>query len=277
MGHQFTAMPPEDLRQIQLLQLEMLLEVDRICKKNKIKYNISYGTLLGAVRHQGFIPWDDDADVTMLRAEYEKFCKVCERELDSRRFYLQNHVNTPGYRWGYGKIRRVGTEYVREGQEHLPYRTGVFIDIFPLDFVPDNGLARRFHHICCTIIRKLQWSEVGKRTDSSAFMRSVYRCLSWIPRSAVFKMYDALRNFSNRKPTTRVRTLTFPTPNNGQYGFDCKWFNELAEVAFEGHRFPATRDFDDYLTFTYGNYLELPPVEKRKGHPATRYKLLESE
>ena len=106
---------------MQMIQLEMLAEVDRICRKCNIHYNIIAGTLLGAVRHGGYIPWDDDADVAFLRPEYEKFRIACETELDGERFYFQDHRNTKGYRWGYGKLRRKGTLFVREHQEHMPY------------------------------------------------------------------------------------------------------------------------------------------------------------
>ena len=85
------------LRRLQMIELELLQEVDRICSKCNIHYNIIAGTLLGAVRHGGFIPWDDDADVALLRPEYEKFCEACEKELDTDRFYFQDHRNTPGY------------------------------------------------------------------------------------------------------------------------------------------------------------------------------------
>lgn len=87
----------QTLRRVQLIQLEMLQEVDRICKKCSIHYNIIAGTLLGAIRHGGYIPWDDDADVAMLRDEYEKFRKACKTELDHSRFYFQDHRNTRGY------------------------------------------------------------------------------------------------------------------------------------------------------------------------------------
>ena len=106
----------KELRDVQLIELEMLIEVDRICRKCGIKYCISAGTMLGAVRHGGFIPWDDDADVAFLRPEYEKFRKACETELDTDKFYFQDYRNTKGYRWGYGKLRRKGTEFIRLNQ-----------------------------------------------------------------------------------------------------------------------------------------------------------------
>ena len=97
---------PETLRNLQLVELELLVEVDRICRAHDIPYCIIAGTLLGAVRHGGFIPWDDDADVAMLRADYERFRDACKTELDPAKYYFQDHTVTPGFRWGYGKLRR---------------------------------------------------------------------------------------------------------------------------------------------------------------------------
>ena len=94
------------LRALQIVEVEMLVELDRICRKNDIKYTIIGGTLIGALRTGGFIPWDDDIDVAMLRDEYERFRIACEKDLDQSRFYFQDHRNTKGYRWGYGKLRR---------------------------------------------------------------------------------------------------------------------------------------------------------------------------
>ena len=161
----------EQLRQLQMIELEMLLEVDRICKKCGIKYTIIAGTLLGSIRHKGFIPWDDDADIGMLREEYEKFRQACKTELDKTRFYFQDNRNTKGYRWGYGKLRRKNTVFMREYQEHMPYKQGVFIDIFPMDGIPDNYILRTVHNFHCFCIRKILWSKVGKRADKSRIMR----------------------------------------------------------------------------------------------------------
>ena len=103
----------EQLKKLQSIQLDMLKEVKRICHKHNIKYSLIGGTLLGAIRHQGYIPWDDDADIGMLREDYEKFRAICEKELNQEKFYFQDDRNTPGYRWGYGKIRRKGTLFLR--------------------------------------------------------------------------------------------------------------------------------------------------------------------
>ena len=108
-----------ELQGLQVVLLEMLVELDRICKKNDIRYCIFAGTLLGAVRHGGFIPWDDDLDVAMLRAEYVKFRLACERDLDKTRFFFQDHTTDAHYRWGYGRIIRKNSEFVRVGQEHV--------------------------------------------------------------------------------------------------------------------------------------------------------------
>ena len=167
----------ETLRKLQLTELELLQEVDRICRKCNIHYNIIAGTLLGAVRHGGFIPWDDDADVALLRPQYEKFRKACETELDTSKFYFQDHRNTPGYRWGYGKLRRKGTVFLRQNQEHMPYAQGVFIDIFPLDGVPDNYLLRSLFNFECFCVRKMLWARVGKVADKNPLMRGWYGLL----------------------------------------------------------------------------------------------------
>lgn len=170
----------------------MLQEVDRICRKCNIHYNIIAGTLLGAVRHGGFIPWDDDADVALLRPQYEKFRKACETELDTSKFYFQDHRNTSGYRWGYGKLRRKDTLFLREHQEHMPYEQGVFIDVFPLDYVPNSYPLRCLHNFKCFIYRKFFWSEVGRIADKSARMRLLYSLMSIVPEARLKKASIAL-------------------------------------------------------------------------------------
>lgn len=261
------------LRQLQMIQLEMLIEVNRICKKCGIKYNIIAGTLLGAVRHGGYIPWDDDADVALLRPEYEKFRKACKTELDKTRFYFQDHRNTRGYRWGYGKIRRKNTLFLREYQEHMPYEQGVFIDVFPLDNVPDNYILRSMQNLECFCVRKILWSKVGKVAERNFWKRQVYKVLDKIPEQEVFRYYHRLIHRSNRHKTRMVRILMFPTPNN-EYGYYRNWYENSVDTVFEGVTFQGIKDYDSYLSFKFGEYMKLPPVEKRKVHPVSEIKVL---
>ncbi|MCM1047764.1 MAG: LicD family protein [Clostridiales bacterium] len=261
------------LRQIQMIQLEMLIEVDRICKKHNIHYNIIAGTLLGAVRHGGYIPWDDDADVAMLRPEYEKFRDICKTELDAKRFYFQDDRNTRGYRWGYGKIRRKNTLFLREHQEHMPYEQGIFIDIFPLDSVPDNYFMRSIKNFECFCVRKVLWSKVGKIAEKNILKRQIYKLLDNIPENKVRTYYHKMIIRANKKQTRMVRILLFPTPNN-EYGYYRFWYENSQDTVFEGKIFQGIKDYDSYLSFKFGNYMELPPTEMRKVHPVSRIQVM---
>lgn len=256
-----------------MIQLEMLVEVDRICRKFEIEYSVIAGTLLGAVRHRGYIPWDDDADVALLRPEYEKFRIACKEELDSSRFYFQDHRNTKGYRWGYGKLRRKGTLFLRENQEHMPYEQGVFIDIFPLDGVPDNYFLRSLKNFECFCVRKLLWSKVGKVADKSLVKRTLFTMLDKVPEDKIIQYYNNMIVKANRKRTKMVRILMFPTPNS-EYGYYRRWYENRAEIAFEGKVFQGIKDYDSYLYFKYGDYMKLPKKENRKVHPVSKIKLL---
>lgn len=262
------------LRNLQLTELELLKEADRICRKNHIRYAIIAGTMLGAVRHGGFIPWDDDADIGMLREEYEKFRIACERDLDHERFYFQDHRNTPGYRWGYGKLRMKDTLFLREHQEHMPYEQGVFIDIFPLDQVPENKLLRTLKNFECFCVRKILWSKVGKIADRNKVKRVIYQCLDHIPERNVLQYYESMVKRAGKLDSSMVRILLFPTPNS-EYMYRKKWYLETAPMVFEGYTFAGVKDADDYLRFKFGDYMTLPPEKDRKTHPVSDIRLIE--
>lgn len=261
------------LRQLQMVQLELLVEVDRICKKCGIKYNIIAGTLLGAIRHGGYIPWDDDADVALLRPEYEKFRKACKTELDKTRFIFQDHRNTKGYRWGYGKLRRKNTLFLREHQEHMPYMQGVCIDVFPLDGVPDNYILRSMKNFECFCVRKILWARVGKVAEKNFWKRQLYKGLDRIPEEVIFRYYHGMIHRANLKKARMVRILMFPTPNE-EWGYYRNWYENSEDTVFEGKVFQGIKDYDSYLSFKFGDYMELPPVEKRKVHPVSKLQLL---
>jgi len=263
--HQLT---PEELKKVQEIELELLVEFDRICRKHNIIYSIDGGTLLGAVRHGGFIPWDDDADVMIYRSEYEKFLRVVDQELNTDKFYFQDINRTPGYRWGYAKLRRKDTEFVRFNQEHMPYEQGIFLDIFVADNVPDNYILRCICNFNSFIYRKIFYSEVGKYAAKGP-AKLVYKLLSLIPEQTVKNSYARYVKFRNRKKTKLVKYLTFPAFNR-VYGNKREWYEDVIDMEFEGVTLKACRDYDGYLKFHFGDYLKLPPVEKRKVHPVSK-------
>ena len=267
-------MTQDELHRVQEIEIEMLQEVDRICRKCKIHYNMVGGTMLGAIRHGGYIPWDDDADLGFLRAEYERFRKACETELDTERFYFQEIRDTGGYRWGYGKLRRKGTEFIRAGQEFMPYEQGIFIDLFPMDNVPNGRLARKLHFFACFLLRKFLWSEVGCRMEKKRWLRALYGIMRTIPRTVLIRWYGALIKINSGRKTEMVRILTFPTPK-GTYGFYRKWFLEQGRYPFGHITLTGARDYEGYLKHKFGDYMTLPPEEERKIHPISELRLLE--
>ncbi len=267
-----------ELKRLQQTEMEMLVEFDRICRKHHIRYSLDGGTLLGAVRHKGFIPWDDDIDVIMLREEYFKFRKCCKKELDRERFFFQDYRTDPGYRWGYAKLRRNHTEFIRQGQEKLKQHPGVFMDIFVVDNVPDGYVSRRVHHFFCFLIRKILYSEVGKENETNVLRRGIYQLLSRIPKDRVFRERNRLAAWSNQRRTELISHYTLEYPPHCRYGLPRKCFDEMVELDFEGKKFYGFKDYDLYLSTYYGDYMTLPPKEKQVPHlTVSRLKLIGEE
>ena len=262
----------EMLRGLQMVELELLCELDRICRKRGIPYCIVAGTMLGAVRHGGFIPWDDDADVAMLRSDYVRFREACATELDPEEFYFQDHEVTQGYRWGYGKLRRRGTLFLREHQEHMPYEQGVFIDVFPLDSVPDSRMGRSLTNLKCFCVRKVLWSPVGAVACRSAVARRWFGLLSRIPETRAKRLLNNLVSKASSTRSRWVRILMFPTPNR-EYGYLREWYETQAPATFEGVELQGVSNPDEYLRFKFGDYMKMPPDNQRKSHPVSGFKL----
>lgn len=262
----------EQLRKMQQIEVEMADELDRVCRKHNIRYSLDGGSMLGAVRHKGFIPWDDDMDFCMLREDYEKL-KAVSNELNPDICFFQDHDTDPNYRWGYAKLRRTGTTFVRLGQEHMKYKTGIAIDIFPLDDVPKSLIGQMLQDFYCFCLRKILWSEAGK-VSSTGIKHVWFSLLSRIPADFVFKQEKKMAAKSRTDSPNRVRTLLFPAngklyhkmPLKVRYSIPKEWFTELEEYDFEGRKFYGTKDYDARLSHLYGDYMTLPPEEKRESH-----------
>lgn len=257
----------EETHQMQMIQLEILLEVKRICEMFGIKYGIDGGTLLGAVRHNGFIPWDPDIDVIMLREEYEKFFRASETYMNHKKFFLQEERTDSEYRWGFTKIRKNNTELIREGQEHLKMKNGIFIDILIMDYVPDHYLPRKLHKAFCAYSRFVMWSEVGKYWERNTIKRFMYKLANHIPVKSIFRQLRYVRTRCNARPSKYVRYMTCRyTYNKKLEGIKADFFNSYDYYMFENYKFPGFSKYDEYLTILYGDYMRLPPPESQKSH-----------
>lgn len=259
-------MEKDILRKVQLIQLEMAKDIKRVCDENGIRYFLYRGTFLGAVRHHGFIPWDDDMDFGMLREDYEKFCRIAPEKL-SPQYCFQNWHTDENYALPFGKVRKRNTLFVEAKCARLP-ENGIYIDIYPLDFAPaDAGerkmLARKLLHLFRVKLMKsgyTPWMEEDR--------------IIWKKRIG-YLAYQALSLFvSQKKLIETYESLVMAVPASGTiyeqsalpiaYYFDTAWCAEVAEYPFEDTAFSGPGDYDAFLTSLYDDYMQLPPEDKRE-------------
>lgn len=262
----------ETLRKLQLLELKIALEIKRVCEKNGLRFFLTGGTLLGAVRHGGFIPWDDDMDISFSRSDYDAFTAACKTDLGPE-FLLQTWDTDPSYPFPAGKIRLKGTHaqerFSAEGNEN-----GIYVDIFPFDNVPDGAWAYRLQSWRYYLGKRLLWMKKGYGrciAGESIAKKFKYHLaavlVAPLPYARLKRWMDrAMRRYDN-EPT---RLAIVP----GVYSFsretiDRSWLDDLAPVSFEGHTFPAFRRKEEYLRKVYGDYMRLPPEDQRAGHEFT--------
>lgn len=258
----------ENLRRLQLVELEMLKELDRICRENNINYIIDAGTLLGAVRHGGFIPWDDDIDVRMLREDYDKFCDVCEKKLDEK-YFLQTHKTDPGYRWGYARILKNGTVFVRKDHEELKSKSGIFIDIFPNDNLPEEYLGNKICTAISWLGRKMLYSELGKKHAKGFWNKIGFAFLDIFPKSWAHQGREYLIKKYGECKTSKVRCFGWGSEEE-TIGFQKEWLADTCDIKFEDIIVKAPIKTHEFLVHSFGeDYMTPPPENKRKpGHIA---------
>lgn len=258
----------DKLRQLQLTELEILKEFVRICDKYGLRYYLVGGTLLGAVRHQGFIPWDDDIDVAMMRADYERFAEICQEELDSQYFY-QSPETDPYYFLTYAKIRKNNTEIYEERFRNSKFHKGIFIDIFPLDFCPKPGL------ICHFLFNALAVMNYRGQVDSGEkyvpYQEISGKIGYWLLRVLAPRQIVRLRRRCVRL-SEQLSKHQYIASYSGAYGyrkevFPYLWFQSNVYLPFAGQEFSSPVMFHPFLSQVYGvKYLALPPKSERTYH-----------
>ncbi len=255
----------QNLRKLQLVQLEILKELDRVCRENNINYIIDAGTLLGAVRHGGFIPWDDDVDVRMLRKDYEKFCRICKTKLDEK-YFLQTYQTDPGYRWGYAKVLKKGTVFERVNQEAMKCRKEIFIDIFPNDNLPETFLGYKFCTCVSWICRKMLYSEIGREYAKPIWNRIGFWFLDLFPKHWAHRCMKYLSKKYYRISTEKVRCFGWGSAEE-TLGFRKEWLENTCDIVFEDLIVRAPVKTHEFLVHSFGeDYMTPPPKEQRRPH-----------
>ena len=260
-------MEKELLRKVQLTQLEIAKEIRRVCDENDIHYFLACGTFLGAVRHQGFIPWDDDMDIGMLRSDYEKFCRIAPQKLKPQ-YCLQTWYTEPNYSLPFGKVIKRGTVYLENKKTRRLQENGFYVDIFPYDFAPEDSVELDSYVAKLLNIYRVKLMKSGYRpwmeSDRIIWKKRIgylyYQLQSlFSSQKELAKNYDAL--------AVSIHNSSVILEQNAQskpYCFPAGIFFELAEYEFEGEKFRGVKDYDTYLKLFYGDYMQLPPEDQRE-------------
>lgn len=256
------------LRRLQLTQLEMLRLVDGICREHDISYSLYAGTLLGAVRHQGFIPWDDDLDICMSRENYDRFLAVWS-ETEHTGYTLQNKENTPRFTQSFTKIRKDNTAFLHSKEEAGQYHTGIFIDIFPLDRMPNGKIARALFRWDC--MKYQLFTREFVPTQNGLAAKTVASVLLKLtpPSKRASKRQKLLKRITSRNGDSSLEIAAIETVASLKKPFAHDMPDRYTELQFEDGMFLCFADWDDHLKRKFGDYMQLPPEEERvwKHHP----------
>lgn len=259
----------DELEHIHKVLLGLMLDFDELCKKNDIHYFLGGGTLLGAVRHGGFIPWDDDVDVMMLREDYNKLCNLPSEAFPSHLF-LQTRETDPYYHGDMAKIRLNGTQYCTEfSQNFSNMHNGFFIDIFAHDKTSKNVFRQKTHIFLTRFFRSAvfhKWENTpmqfyGKHKIICKIATCVNRIL---PISILEQLREQCYTWYDKTDSEYLYDGMGQHLSHGV--FPKKWLNGSVEILFESYHFPAPKEYEKYLTFSYGDYMKIPKESERVYH-----------
>lgn len=257
----------EFLDKIHKVSLYILLQFDKICREHDLTYFLDSGTALGAVRHSGFIPWDDDVDVGMPRKDYERFIRLSQDQIPEDLF-IQTHDSDRSYKRNAAKLRLKGTVF--QEFDNLPFeQNGFFIDIFPFDNVPRNKRAATLHVAISRLFTRIIGSWYSSEKSASRILRIIQILIKRIPEPGIErfnKMFVRFCRWYENQDTGQVTSHFWGMSLKKTYIFDTKKILPTKEITFEGYPVKIVQDPDYYLKLMYGNYMQLPPESEQRGH-----------
>ena len=255
-----------DLRRLQLEQLTVLDELKRVCIKHNLRFYLAYGSCLGALRHKGFIPWDDDIDVLMPVQDYDKLMNLSD-EFDEK-FFLQNYRTDPGFKAAIARVRKRGTACIEKQDIGLDCHQGIFIDIYPQYQYPDDFFDRIKIIISSVLYRILLMNRApvnhGKIIKAGGTL--ALKVISHGDRKKqLAKYYKNLRKHKNTEYVADLYGMDLTLTRVIKYRQEC--FQEPKWVEFEGREMPLPTNADEFMKERYGvNFMELPPEDKRSSY-----------
>lgn len=248
-------------------ELDMLYITDKICRKYEIKYFLSFGSLIGAMRHNGFIPWDDDIDICMLRNDYNRFMEVAPKELPDYLF-LQNPNTDKDYYYRHAKLRNSNTTAIRASDlnNRFPFNQGIFLDIFPMDAVPNSKFLKTIQYVGCWIYYKYMY--FGVQYDYSKnhpfygiiaakFFRTIYRAIGLKRSHKYFEKWITMFNNRNHKQVCVSSNFYHINYSKNKY-YDVKWFDKITDKSFEFINVCIPECYDDFLKLDYTKEWRIP-------------------
>lgn len=252
----------QTVKQVQDKILEIMLYIDNLCRKNGITYQIMGGTALGAVRHGGFIPWDDDLDIFMTPLEYAKFKAVFEKE-NSDKYVIQEWRTVKGY-LEYAKVRMNGTTFIEENfKDRTDMHHGIYVDIMILHKAPENKIMQKIIYYQSKFVTLYGLSMRNWKPKSTA-QNLVLKSLSVLPKKLIAKWcYKNIYRFDDMQDG--YMWCYFITPAKFRSGiFAREFFDTTDEIDFEGHMLMCPAKIKEYLAYRYGDYMKLPSEEAQK-------------
>ena len=250
------------LSELQDYVYEIFVEFDRVCRKHNIKYSMEGGTLLGAVKYQNFVPWDDDIDVVMVREEYEKFLKIAPKELGED-FFLQSYNNVKEFPLNYAKICHNKTEIYDYDYTHLKQMNhGVFMDIFPLDYVVPEKLRKHCSYV--GVLTGARKTKLKVNLKVGLKRKIIYKALSLLPMKTLVKKLNKVLTKYNKKDTGYIYEVC--NSNRKFKPLKSQIYMEYTELQFRDKSFMAIKDYDTLLKdrFSADYMTTLPAEELRK-------------